>query len=101
MAREYEDNDVPLVFSTDTAPAEEVSVEDEAHLPALLRVQSTLNKAVAEIDSVHVFDLTESEGLTIKEQIAGYQFAAALVEPALSEINEVVNEIKLLQKGGN
>ena len=96
----YEDNDVPVRAPFDVGNTDNVSSEDEDDFSTLLQLQKDINQSVAELHSVNAFDLAEGE-LTIKEQMAAFRAAEAIVAPLQTLINDTVNSIKLKQKEGN
>lgn len=97
----YEDNDVPTRAPFDVGNTDNVSTQDENDFSTLLQLQKDINQSVRELHSVNAFDLTEKEGLSIKEQMAAFRAAEAIVSPLQILINDTVDTIKNKQKEGN
>ena len=93
------EEDVPYRSGISIQPAEVVSSQDELDYSTLLLVKRELDRSIAELDAIHVFDLKEDE-LTIKEQVAAYSKARDVLLPLQAIITGVVNEVSLKLKEG-
>lgn len=94
----YEDNDVPVRSPFFMGATNNISTQDEEDFSTLKELQTKINEDVKALHSVDAFDLTEKEGLSIKEQMQAYRMAESIVAPLQSLINDTVNTIKQNQK---
>ncbi len=94
------DEEIPYRSPASVIPARDDSVQDEHDYSTLLAVQKILAKEIAEIDSIHVFDLKEGS-LTIKQQIVAHRKARFILEPIAQQVNSAIESINVKQERNN
>lgn len=67
-----------------------VATIDEQNYDTLALAYKQLKTSVEELDGWHAFDLTEKDGLTIKQQIKAHQLAFEILAPVLSALETAV-----------
>lgn len=65
--------------------------QDDADNSTLRAVYKVLKEQMAELDAWHAFDLKDTDGLTIKQQIKAHQLAFEILETALTPIETTLN----------
>lgn len=95
------EEEVPYRSPVDIGEAEEVEPQDEEDFSTLEYLYKEFSREMKNLSSIDVLELKDNEdGLTIKEQIAAYKKAKAIIEPLYDLLKTRVGEIKQKQGRG-